>query len=159
MASFGRRAAIVFLAAILTAGALPVYAQRRGARAVPPVERLRRMSPEQRRRALNQLPPDRKKAAEDRLDRYSKLSPEERSRLNRQWDKFRKLPPERQNQLRNAFRDFQSLPPSRQNAVRAEAGRLKQMGAASRSERLNSPEVRRNFSSRERTLLREFSEY
>ena len=160
MSRLWRRAATAFcFYAILLAGNFPLCAQRRAARAIPPVERLRRMTPEQRRRALSHLPPDRRKAVEEQLDRYSRLSVDERSRLNQQWDNFRKLPPERQSELRAAFRDFQGLPPARQKALRAEVGRLKQMDLVARSRRLDSPEIRRSFSGRERTLLRELSGY
>ena len=50
------------------------------------LDRLERMSPEERQRALEKLPPERRQRIEERLRRYESLTPEERERIRRQFE-------------------------------------------------------------------------
>lgn len=87
------------------------------------LERLRKMTPEERRRLL------------ERLDRYKKMSEEERERLRQNLGKFREMPPEVQknlkekakalsNEERKAYQDladgfFRSIQKSDRKALQA----------------------------------------
>lgn len=131
---------------ILAFGALlPAAAQvrpRRAAQGPPPhvireVERLQRMSPEERRRELDRLPPARRRQIEERLGRLNTLSPDQRE------------------QLRDRFQRFQRLTPERQAAVRDEIRRLRGLPPAERRRRLQ--DLRGRFSPEERDILEEVS--
>src|SRR5436190_18557983 len=73
---------------------------RPGKMGAPPngmIERLNRMTPEQRQRALDRLPPERREKVERRLENFNALPPEEKDRLRQQYQAFQKLPPEKQD--------------------------------------------------------------
>lgn len=160
MSSLCRRAAVaVCFSATLFASRPLAMAQGRGARPIPPVERLRRMSPEQRRRLLSQLPPGRRRELQERLDRYDKLTPEERSRLMERYDNFLRLPQERQQELRQALRELQDLPEARRKALRQEVSRLAQMDPKAREEHLQSADFKKNFSAQEQSLVHQLTEF
>jgi hypothetical protein len=115
---------------------MPERPQRPGLREV---ERIEKMSPDQRRAELAKLPPERRQQMEQRLERLSKLTPEQRAALNKRYEKFQHLPPDRQDAVRNEIQHLRSLP------------------EAERKARLASDEVKKKFSSHEQQLLREAS--
>src|SRR5579884_1737175 len=106
------------------------------------LDRLMRMSPEDREKLLSTLPPMRRRNIERRLERYSRLSPEQRELLRSEYRWFHDLPPDKQIQLRRAFARFALQPPDRQDAMRAELEQLRSMPPAQRWERMGSPEFR-----------------
>lgn len=106
-------------------------------RAVREVERFEQMSPEERRRELDKLPPGRRRLVEERLRR------------------LHSLPPEQRDQLRDRFRRFERLTPERQAALREELRRLRSLPPAQRRRRLQ--ELRGRFSPEEREILQEVS--
>src|SRR5260370_20169850 len=63
----------------------------------PEVQRFLRMSPEDRARALAQLPPERREQIEQNVARLERLSPEQRAQLERRYQIFEKLPQGRKN--------------------------------------------------------------
>ena|SRR5260370_1135360 len=103
------------------------------------VERIEKMTPDQRRAELAKLPPERRQQMEQRLERLSKLTPEQRAALNKRYEQFQHLPPDRQDAVRNEIQHLRSLP------------------EAERKSRLASDEVKKRFSSHEQQLLREAS--
>lgn len=119
------------------------------------LDRLERMSPEERRKALAQLPPERRKRIEQRLNRYESLSPARREQIRRQYDRFRQLPPEKQEAARQLFRKFNNLPLERRRALRQEARRLNWMTESERRARLNSPEFHRRYSAEEQRMVQD----
>ncbi len=137
----------------------PAVGQNRGP-ALPPrppnnvLERLERMSPEQREKVLSRLPPERRRRIEERLRWYDSLPPEERERLAWRYERFRQLPPERQQEVRQFFRRFGTLPPERRLALRQEARRLRFLPGPARQARINSPAFQNRYSPEERDMLR-----
>lgn len=129
-----------------------------GPRAGRALDRLSRMPAEERRRLLEQLPPERRKRVEDQLERYNRLPPEERERLRQQLDRFGDLPPERQEAARRLFRRFTLLPEERRQLVQEEFRRLREMEPSERRARTNSDEFRSRFSSVEQQILRDYIE-
>jgi hypothetical protein len=105
----------------------------------PAIERFLRMPPEERERALSQLPPERRQQIEQRLRRLERLSPEQREQLERRYDVF------------------QSLPPGRRLLVRAAIQRLRNAPEAQRKAFLESDEAKRRFTVGELQLLRDVS--
>lgn len=121
------------------------------------LEKFQRMTPQQRRRALNALPPERREMFERRLEEYRSLEPEERQRLARQLDNFRQLPPERQKAIRQMRRKLADMPAARRRMMAGEIQELRGLDEEARRERLNSPEVKERFSEEEREMLQDLS--
>lgn len=122
-----------------------------------PLEELQRMSPEERRRAIEKLPPERQRKLEERLERYNQMSPEQRERLRERYERFHQLPPERQEAMRQAFRDFTKLPQERQQIMRQEMRQLREMPEGERKQYMDGPEFRGRFDDNERRILEEMS--
>lgn len=123
----------------------------------PALQRLQQMSPDERQKMLDRLPPERARRLQDRLDAYDQMTPGERQRLNRQYDWFSRLPPEKQENLRKAFQRYTKLPPQRQEAVRQEFNAMCGMTASERSERTRSEAFRSRYSKEERRVIEEMS--
>ncbi len=139
-------------------GQLPTATRPRKGPVRPPrgltmVEKLNRMSPEDRQRTLDKLPPERRAQLERALERFQKLSPDQRNRLSQQFRGFQQLPPEQRESIRQAFKQLSVLPPERRKAVRREVGELRGLTVEERQERLDSDETKQNFSNEERAIL------
>jgi len=115
------------------------------------IERLARMSPAEREKALSNLPPERRLRLEAGIAKWNQ-TPAHLKELN---DKFQSLPPETKKRIRQLSQKIGALPPDRQRAVRLELERLRNMPEADREIRLNSPAIQKNFSPNEREILRE----
>ncbi|MEO8661691.1 MAG: DUF3106 domain-containing protein [Bryobacteraceae bacterium] len=148
-----RRTAVVLAAALGGVLGTAVYAQRRAVKSMPAVERLRRMTPDQRRRALAELPPARRQATEQWLANWEKMTPDERRQLTRRYENFQQLTPERQQELRGVYHDYQLLAPARQTAVSAEAARLRKLSKSERLKELHSDAFQGRYSTPERDIL------
>ena len=111
---------------------------RQAPRSIPgkQIERLQKMTPEQREKALSNLPPERRQQVEQQLERLQNMRPEVRDELDRRFEKL------------------QSFPPARQRAVRQEVQSLRGMPFEDRRARLNSEEFRQQYSSDEQDLIR-----
>lgn len=114
-----------------------------------PLEQFKNMTPEQRERELEKLPPDRREKLQRQLQTYDNLSPAQREQV----DWFTHLPPERQNSVRKAFKSFQNSSPERQQAMREELTRLRAMPEADRNARISSPEFRQQYRNNEQQIL------
>lgn len=140
----------------------PAWAQRgrgKGGRRAPteheaPLEVFERMTPEQRKRAMANLPPERRKKLQKQLDVYDRLTPAQRNQL----DWFNHLPPNRQEAFRKVYKQFVQEPPERQQILRDEMSRLTSMTQAERQARLSTPEVRSRFTKNEQQILDQMSE-
>ncbi|HBY63484.1 MAG TPA: hypothetical protein DEH78_26975 [Solibacterales bacterium] len=147
---------IVLVVMVLGAMSVPLAAQprRRLGRPIPtPIERWQQMSPEERQKALDRLPPERRKMMEERLREYRQLSEDEQARLSSQYEEFRKLPPRRQREMRRLFQEFRELPMERRRVVRRELEQLRGLAPGERKSRLASGEFRERFSESERRLI------
>jgi Protein of unknown function (DUF3106) len=121
------------------------------------VDKWNRMSPEERQKALEKLPPERRQKIEQALNEYRSLTPEQRRQLRSRLETFNQLPPEKQNQARRLFRQFSELPPDRRPQLRSEFESLRAMPEADRRARLNSDEFRSKYNEHEQKFLRDLS--
>lgn len=121
------------------------------ARRVNEFDRLERMSPEQRKKALDRLPPERRQRIEEGLERYHNMNPENKERLRN----FARLPEEQREAIRQNFRRMQDLPPGRRAMVRRELQLMRDMPAADRESRLQSDQFKRRFDPSEQNLIRD----
>lgn len=124
----------------------------------PALDRLSRMSPAEREKALANLPPDRRAQVLKRLQSYQTLSPQARARANTQLQRLQSLPPKQQNQVRGSLQKFQNLPDDRKAAVSSELDHLESMPEAHRQTRLASPEFKSQYSSSERQMIGDISQ-
>jgi hypothetical protein len=157
-----RRGFLIGVVMALASGLLAAQPPQRRPLWPPPnptvLDRLERMSPEERRRALEKLPPERRQRIEERLRQYESLTPEERERLRRQFEQFRQMPPERQQALRELYQRFRELPEDRRRAVRRGVWELQRLGEARRQFRLSRPWFQNRYSPEELEMVRELLE-
>jgi hypothetical protein len=145
--------AFVFLASLSILPGL-VSAQARGG-GVNLLERINRMSPAERKRLLDRMPPERRRQMEQRIANLEAISPEQRERVKKDLRFLEQLPPEKQDAARKLFREINTLPPERRTPVRGAINHLRKLPAAEQAEKLDSRVFRRRFSEDERKLIRE----
>jgi uncharacterized protein DUF3106 len=139
-------------------GARAAAAKERGKEKETPIERWNRMTPEERRRALAKLPPERRREIQDKIERFRSLPPEERQRLRERYQTFQQLPPEQQAHARELFRQFNSLPEDRRPLVRQEYEQLRSMPENQRQARINNAEFNSKFTPAEQQMLRDLTQ-
>jgi len=126
------------------------------------LERLLRMTPEQRERMIERLPPARQAIVRQRLQqflqRFDSLPKAEQERRLRLGDIFASLPPERQNLVRRQIRAFNQLPDDRRRLVGAAFQRLRRLTEEERQAVLDSPAFRRRYSPAEQQIIADLSE-
>lgn len=81
------------------------------------IQRFLAMSPDQRERALAQLPPERRQQIEQRLKRLEQLTPTQRETLIRNFEIFQGLPPRRQIVVRQTLQKLRNMPEARRKAT------------------------------------------
>jgi hypothetical protein len=123
---------------------------------VPPhlvMERLSRMTPEERDRLLANMSPKRRMLLEDRLGKYTRMPTEAKQRLREEYDSFHQLPPEKQDEVRKLYKQFSELPDDRRRTLRRELVRLRNMPEQRRAGRMQSERFQSEYSESERALL------
>lgn len=122
------------------------------------LRKLEMMTPEQREKALANLPPERRQQIEQKLERYRSMSPEQRQRALARLERFHALPPERQEAVRRSLRTLQQLPTDRKTAVRQEMNTLRQLPPQERESHMNSDEFRGRYSESEQQMMHDLAE-
>jgi phage-related protein len=122
------------------------------------LQRLAAMTPEEREKALANLPPERRENMIRRLENFRSMPPEARERATTELERLSSLPPQRQNQVRRALRQLQALPDDRKAIVGAELERLSAMPEEERRVRMNTEEFRNRYSPAEQQMLGNLSE-
>jgi len=119
-----------------------------------PVEEFMRMSPADREKALEKLPPERQEKVRQQLQRYDQMPPERKAQLQRLWQ----LPPDKQQRVRSSMRDFSELPQDRRRAMRQQLQSMGTMSAGERSDYLKSPEFKEHYNPDEQEIMKNMSE-
>ncbi len=119
---------------------------------------LSRMTPEQRERALADLPQARRDQIEERIRNFQKLTPAQQSRQLEQLKRFNSLSPDRQNDVRRSMQDRSQLPDDRRKAVNQELRRITALPEKDRKSYMKSEDFRSRFSSSEQKMIRNLSE-
>src|SRR5581483_9169326 len=117
------------------------------------VQQLMRMTPEQRERALEKLPPERQARIREQLQRFDSLPKAEQERRLRLAETFASLPPERQDLVRRQIRAFNELPEDRRRVVGPAFQRLRRMRESERQARMASPGFHNRFTPAEQQML------
>ena len=117
------------------------------------LSKLLKLSPEQRKKALESLPPARRQQIEKRLDDYQKMPEIERARALDRLRRMQSLPPQRQQQVRSSVTRLQTLPAPRHSVVQKQLNQLRVLSDADRSALMNSEEFRSKFTPAEQQII------
>ena len=112
------------------------------------------MSPDQRDKALRNLPPERRENILRRLNQYDQAPPAQKARLERLWA----LPPERQQQIRETMRELQGMPVEQRRPMNQQLRRLQTMTPEERESYFNTPEFKNQFTPRQQEMMRDLSD-
>lgn len=123
-----------------------------------PIDEFMRMSPEERQKALNRLPPAQRRRLEERLKRFNELSPERQQELKSMYNRLNQLPPEQQQVVRRSLNQFSQQPADRKQAIRDELKSIAPLSAEEREARLASPDFREKFTDKEQGIVRDMSQ-
>jgi hypothetical protein len=143
-------------------GARPAQGVGRGQAKAPTGEEilgtLSRMTPEQRERALADLPQARRDQIEERIRNFQKLTPAQQSRQLEQLKRFNSLSLDRQKDVRLSMQDRSQLPDDRKKAVNQELRRITALPDKDRKSYMKSDDFRSRFSPSEQKMIRNLSE-
>jgi hypothetical protein len=120
-------------------------------------QRLLQMTPEQRDRALEKLPPQQQAQVRQQLQRLDNLPQAEKDRIARQARGLDSLPPPQRRLVTQQLNAFNKLPDDRILPVRRALVTLMRMPEEQREARLNSDAFTHNFSPEEQGILRDLS--
>lgn len=124
-----------------------------------PVERLLRMSPEQRERALEKLPPAQQERIRRRLQQFDSLPQAEKDRQLLRADQLWSLPADKQQLVRQQMQWVRQLPEDRRQLLQRAYRQLSRMPDEARRARLASDEFKGRFTPAEQQALADLSEY
>jgi hypothetical protein len=118
-----------------------------------PVERLRQLTPAQRERVLEQLPPEKQAQLRKGLAKFDNLPPAAKERIARQSQSLNALPVAKQRIINQGFIGINHLPEDRKKPVARELRLLLDMSAEDRAARLASDNFKKNYSPQEQKIL------
>jgi hypothetical protein len=121
------------------------------------VRRLMQMTPEERERFLERLPPERQAQIRQRLEQFQSLPPAEQERRLQLSQMFESLPPATRQLVRRQIQAFNQLPPERRRMVGAAFQRLRRLSPEERQARMESPQFRNRFTLQEQQMLADLS--
>jgi hypothetical protein len=120
-------------------------------------QRLMQMTPEERERALEKLPPAQQDRIRQQLERFDKRPELQRQRVIQQYREFSTLPPDTQRLVTRQIQFLNHLPDDRGPIVRAELQRLRRMPEPDRQARLDSDDFKNKFTPDEQKALGDIS--
>ena len=122
------------------------------------LDRFLKMSPEERQKALSNLPAARRERIQNRLNEIEKMGPARRTRVLTRLEILNSLPPERQQQVRQALQRFQRMPEERHALVQEEMRAMTPLTDEERRERMNSEEFRNRYTPAEQQMMKSMLE-
>ncbi len=125
----------------------------RPANAPQTLDKLYRLSPGERQRALAKLPPQRKQNIEKRLQDFDKMPAAQQDRVRERLEKLNALPQERRVEVRRSIQEFSKFPQERKMALNREVRKLAAMDAVDREQYLASSGFRDKHSEGDRRLI------
>jgi hypothetical protein len=124
-----------------------------------PVQRMMAMTPEQRERILEKLPPQQQANVRQRLENFDRLPPAEKARRLQLLEGFSNLPPEKQRILERQLPAYNALPPEKKEILGFKGiQQLARMSDSERQARLNSEELKSKFSPAELKMISDIAE-
>jgi hypothetical protein len=122
------------------------------------VVRLARMTPEERERALGNLPPNQRARIIDQLERFQALGPAEQARLRQQAVLISRYPRERQAEIRESLRQFNQLDQNRRRIMAREMQALALLPPIERRTLMSSDSFINRFSISERKIMSDLAD-
>jgi hypothetical protein len=116
-------------------------------------ERLLSMTPDQRERVIEKLPPQQQERLRARLDQFDKLPPAQKAWRLELANRYFALPPERQQAFTENVQAFNKLPGPRKRELSSELKALWAMPEADRQVKLSSDPYKARFSPEELQIL------
>jgi hypothetical protein len=107
---------------------------------------------------FKQLPPDRQQQFRNRLNRFNSLPPQQRDRMLNNLDIIEHLTPQQEQRVHGMFSDFRQLPEGRRRDLTSALRQMQGMNPEERQRTIDSEEYRKNYSDKERDLLRGMSD-
>ena len=120
-------------------------------------QRLLQMTPDQREKVLEKLPPEQQAQLRKNLDRLDHLPQRERDHIISQATSLDSLPQQQRRIVVQQLRAFNKLPDDRILPVRRELVNLMRLPEDQRETLLNSQAFRNSFSPEEQDILRDLS--
>jgi hypothetical protein len=142
----------------------PAFAQSRrggprpGRSVNTPIDEFMRMSPAERQKALDRLPPEQRRRIQDRLRRFNALPEERQQELKSMYNRLNQLPAPQQQAVRRSLNQFSQQPADRKQAIRQELKSMAPLSAEERQTRLESPKFREEFNDKEQGIVRDMSQ-
>lgn len=122
------------------------------------LERLRQMSPDEREKALENLPPARRQNITNRLNQIEKWPTAAQARERARLERLNGLPQQRQNQVRRSARQFLDLPEDRRRQMTEELRRMAPLPDDERRAYMNTEEFRNRYSPNEQQIMSNLAE-
>ena len=124
-----------------------------------PIDRLLRMTPEQREQAIEKFPPQQQANFRKRFENFDKQTEAQKQRQLEQKDQFWNLPADKQKLVRDQMNAFNALPEDRREEVKKAYIRLSHSTPEERNTILARPQFRSRFTPAELQMLTVLPEY
>ena len=129
-----------------------------GKAAKTPIDEFQTMSPQDRQKAMDRMPPAQRQKLEERLQKFNDLPVEQQRTLKNMYNRLHELPPGRQDAVRKSVNHFSEQAPDRRDAMRQELKSLSDLPEHDRTARMASKEFRSKFNHKEQDIIRDMSE-
>jgi hypothetical protein len=123
-----------------------------------PIDEFQTMSPQERQKALERMPPAQRQKLEERLQKFNELPAEQQRTLKNMYTRLHELPSGRQDAVRKSMNQFFEQSPERRQAMREELKGISALPEQDRVARMASPEFRSKFNGKEQGIVRDMSE-
>jgi Protein of unknown function (DUF3106) len=120
--------------------------------------RLYQLTPEERERALEKLPPNQQAAIRGQLKYFDSLPKDQQQMMIKRAERFAALSPPERREFMQAFQAFNHLLPERRQMVAQALRRLQLLPEADRVVRLNSPAFKERFTPEELHMIDKLSD-
>jgi len=120
-------------------------------------DRLSRMTPEQREKALQNLPPAQRQKIRNQLNEIQKWPTAAQNRARARLEMLNSLPLQRQNQVKRSARQLLDLPADRQESIKTELQRMAPLPDDERRAYMNTEEFRNRYSANEQQIMSNLS--
>ena len=121
------------------------------------LEKLLKLTPNERTKALSSLPPARREQILAKLNDYQKIPPQRRARNLERLQRLQPLPPHKQAQVRASINRFATLPPPRHQFMQKQLNQMQGLSDSDRRALMNSEEFRSKFTPSEQQMIEDIS--
>ncbi|HLK68806.1 MAG TPA: DUF3106 domain-containing protein [Bryobacteraceae bacterium] len=123
-----------------------------------PAARLYRATPDERDRAIEQLPPAQQERVRNQLRYFDSLPKNQQDIMIARTERLNSMPPEKRRAFQLQLQNLNRLPPERRQAVAGALRRLQVMPEERRIQVLNSEQFKRMYSPEEQKMIADLSE-